>query len=922
MSNLKSWPGLVGRQRECDWLTKLLSIAQGGRSEVLILRGEAGIGKSALLDELVERATGCSVARAVGVESEMELAYAGLQQLCAPFLVHLSVLPTPQKDALGVAFGLKAGPAPDHFLVGLAVLTLLSGVAARRPLVCCVDDAQWLDAASAQALEFVARRLTADPVLMLFAVREASGRPELAGLPELLVGGLNDSDAAVLLESVVSGRIDRHVRDRIVAESRGNPLALLEMPRGLRGAELTFWPENILDRTPLSQRLEEGFLRQIQPLPPDACQLMLTAAAEPIGDLPLLLRAIERLGITPDAMAAAEATGLIELGGRVRFRHPLVRSAVYRAATPAERRQAHRVLADVTDPELDPDRRAWHRARATLGPDEAVAQELERSAGRARSHGGLAATAAFLERAVQLTADPATRVRRCLDAGLAKTRAGEFESALALLEIAERESLSDTERARVEVLRAECAFAVNHGNTVLPLLLAAGRRLESTDPRLARDIYLEALESAVYVGRLAAGTGARQVADAIRAAPPATTPDRRDDLLEGLAVRFTEGYAWAVPLSRRAVQEFASAELTLDEALGPAALAAATASSLWDDDDWDILTCGYLQVARNAGSLHALRLALITRTIVFLFTGDLIAAESLTQETQAITDVIGSTYGSYGEIGVHALRGHPGAAEPLIEQCNSDFRDRDEGFGLTIAHWARAVLHNGLGHYREALGAAQQAASNPLELGPPQWALGELVEAAVRSGKRSIAESGLEQLSAMAQASGTDWALGIESSRRALLFDGGAAEDLYREANERLAHTKLRVEQARAQLLFGEWLRREGRRSEARGELRAAYEALSSMGLDAFAERARRELLATGETVRKRKTEASTQLTSQEGNVARFAAEGLTNSEISATLYISPKTVEWHMRNIFVKLGVGSRAEIRNHLPPTYRMAT
>jgi DNA-binding CsgD family transcriptional regulator len=920
MSNLQFWPGLVGRQRECDRLSKLLSVARGGRSGVLILRGEAGIGKSALLDELVERATGFMVTRAVGVESEMELAYAGLQQLCAPFLAHLSTLPAPQQEALGVAFGLKSGGAPDHFLVGLAVLTLLSEVATKRPLVCCIDDAQWLDAASAQALEFVARRLRADAVVMVFAVREASGRPELAGLPELMVGGLNDGDAAVLVESVVSGRIDQCVRDRIVAESRGNPLALLEFPRGLTAAELTFWPEDILGRTPLRQRLEEGFLRQIQPLYPDARQLMLTAAAEPVGDLQLLLRAAERLGITPEAMASLEAAGLIELGGCVRFRHPLVRSAVYRAATPAQRRQAHRVLADVTDPELDPDRRAWHRARSTLGPDEAVAQELERSAGRAQSHGGLAATAAFLERAVELTADPAMRIQRTLDAAQAKTRAGEFDSALTFLALAEAESLCETDRARVEVLRAECSFALNHGNTVLPLLLAAGRRLEEINPHLARHIYLDALEAAIYVGRLAAGPGLRQVAEAVRATPPPSTPDRRDDLLEGLAMRFTEGYARAVPLSRRAVQEFAATELSLDEVLGSASLAAATASSIWDDSDWDVLTGSYLQVARNSGSLHALRLALVTRTVVYLFTGDLTSAASLAQETRAITDVVGSTYGSYGEIGLHAMRGHPELAEPLIDGCIRDFRDRDEGFGLTVADWARAVLHNGLGHYPEALGAALQASGNPLELGPPQWALSELVEAGVRSGKTKTAEAGMEQLSALAQASGTDWALGIEASRRALLLEGDAAEVLYREAIERLAHTKMRVELARAQLLFGEWLRREGRRSDARAELRAAYEALSHMGVDAFAERARRELLATGETVRKRKTEASTQLTHQEGNVARFAAQGLTNSEISATLYISPKTVEWHMRNIFVKLGVGSRAELRRSLPPAYRV--
>ncbi|HYI32690.1 MAG TPA: AAA family ATPase [Glaciibacter sp.] len=922
MSNLRARQALVGRQSECDRLSELVSTAKAGRSGVLVLRGEAGIGKSALLEDLLERATGCLAARAVGVQSEMELAYAGLHQLCAPFLAKLSRLPTVQRGALAAAFGSRPGTAPDRFLVGLALLTLLSDVADERPLVCSVDDAQWLDVASAQALEFVARRLAAEPVVMVFAVRESNDRPELLGLPELMVGGLARTDAAALLHSAVSGAIDPQVRDRIVAESRGNPLALLELSRGHTGAELTFWSDSGLSETPMSQRLEQRFLHRMQLLSAKTRQLLLTASAEPVGDVRLLLRAAERLDIGPDAVAAAETAGLIELGDRVQFRHPLIRSAVYRAATPGQRRQAHQALADVTDAETDPDRLAWHHARATFGPDEATAAELERSASRALLHGGLAATAAFLERAAALTADPARRVGRCLEAAHAKMQAGEFDDARSLLATAEEGPLTEAERARVDLMQGECFFATSHANAALPLLLTAARQLEPLDPRLSWDAYLDALTVALYVGRLAAGPGTREVAESIRAARRPDAPCRRDALLEGLAVRFTEGYAGAVPLSRRAVREFASTELELelDGTIGSSAsLAAATAGSLWDDVDWDVLTRRYLQVARERGVLSALPLALINRIVMHLFTGDLTAAASLVEETRSVTEVARSTLAPYGEVGLLALQGYPELAEPLIQDWLHDLRARDEGAGMSMAGWAGAVLCEGLGRYQEALHWAQEATENPLELGPPQWALAEVVEAGVRSGERKIAEAGFEQLSALAHASGSDWALGIEGSRRALLCEGETAEILYREGIERLSCTRVRVELARAQLLYGEWLRREGRRTDARNQLRTAYESLSGMGVDAFAERARRELLATGEKVRRRTTEAPEELTPQEVNIARLAAQGLTNPQISTALYISPKTVEWHMRNIFTKLGIRGRAELEPSLPAVYR---
>src|SRR5919112_350519 len=710
----------------------------------------------------------------------MELAFAGLHQLCSPHLDRLGKLPDPQQEALGTAFGLRPGSTPDRFLVGVAVLALLSEVAAERPLVCVVDDAQWLDRASAQALEFVARRLVHERVAMVFAVLASDEEPRLSGLPDLVVRGLGAGDAAALLESSVTGVLDPRVRDRILAESHGNPLALLELPRGLSAADLAFGGDAGHSATPLVQRLEQGFLRQAAPLPQQSLRLLLTAAAEPVGDVQLLWRAAERLGI--GSGAAAEASGLIELRDRVRFRHPLVRSAVYRSATPAERREVHRALADVTDPEVDPDRRAWHRSRAAVGPDEDTAAELERSAGRAFSHGGLAAAAAFLEQAAALTPDPARRAGRSLDAAQAKVHAGALDDASALLATADGGPLGDAGRARVDLLRAEISFAANRGIESLPLLLPAARRLEPLDAQLARDTYLDALSAALSAGRLAAGPGVREVAEAVREAPPSATPRRGDALLSALAVLFTDGYAPATPLLHRAVRAFVTEELTLDEALRSAWLAAATAASLWDDGSWDVLTRRHLDVTRDSGALSALPLALHTRAVVHLFTGDLAAAACLVEEARSFTEVTRSSLAPYGEVGLLAVRGDAAQAEPLIQRCLEDVTARGEGAGATMVQWARAVLCNGLGRYGDALRAACEAAASPLGLGPPQWALAELVEAGVRTGDTGAAAAALEQLSTMARASGTEWALGIEAGRRALLSGGRTAEGLPPEA--------------------------------------------------------------------------------------------------------------------------------------------
>ena len=899
----------------------LVAAAKAGRSQVLVLRGEAGIGKTALLEYVLDRAAGCRIGRAVGVESEIELAYAGLHQLCGPHLVMMDQLPGPQRDALGSAFGLRAGSPPDRFLVGLAVLTLLGLAAVAVPLICVVDDAQWLDQASLQTLEFVARRLQDAPVAMLFAVRESEGDESLSGLPELELSGLTGRDAEDLLDASGTAVLDEAVRDRVLAESHGNPLALLELPRGLSATELAFGAVGAVGATPLVQRLERAFLRRLAPLPANTRRLLLVAAAEPVGDGPLFWRAVQRLGITPEAAGAAEAAGLIELRDGTRFRHPIVRSAVYRSAAPAERREVHRALADATDPAVDPNRRAWHQACAALHPDEAVATELEESAKRALTHGGVAAAAAFLEQSAALTPDPAHRVRRALDSAQFKVHAGAFDDASALLATARAAALDDAARARADLVRAGISFATDRGADALPLLLAAAERLQPHDAGLARDAYVDALRAALFAGRLAAGPGVEQVAEAVLRAGAPEPARRGDALLHGLAVLFTDGYAQSAPAAHRAVQAFATGTLTVAEALRFSWLAAATAASLWDDARWDVLSRRHLEVVRTTGALSSLPLALNTRCVVQLFTGDPAAAAASVDEARAVTETTGSTMAPYGATCLAALRGREEEAAPLVKSCLDDAALRGEGIGVNVAHWARAVLCNGLGRYAEAVEAAAKAAADPRELGAPKWALAELVEAAVRSGQDRTAAAAMEQLSALTRAAGTDWALGIEASRHALLCTGATADGLYREAIERLGRTLVRVELARAQLLYGEWLRREGRRVDARAQLRAAHEALAAMGVEAFADRARRELLATGETVRKRTVEASRALTAQEAQIAGLVVDGLTNAEIGATLYLSPRTVEWHLRKVFTKLGISSRRQLRLSLRAIERSA-
>ena len=824
---------LLGRQRDRAVLNRVLEAARDGHGSVLAVYGEPGVGKTALLDYAIEAGAGFRVARTVGVEGEMELAFAALHQLCSPSLDLMEHLPDPQRDALEVALGLSAGRLPNSFLVGLAVLNLLSEAAEKQPLLCVVDDAKWLDGASARVLAFVARRLLAEKIAMVFAARETV--EALDGLAELHVEPLGRRDARALLDSVLPARLDERVLERIVVETRGNPLALLELPRGLTPAQLA-GGFGLPAALPLSAGIEESFARRLARLPRDARRLLLIAAADPTGDAALEWRAAQRLGIAESAAHTAESDGLLTFDAGVTFRHPLVRSAVYRAAGADERSEVHRALAEATDPTIDPDRRAWHRAQAASRPAEDVAEELERSANRAQARGGFAAAAAFLERSSVLTLDPARRAARALAAAEAKEQAGALDDALALAYDAEAGPIDEAQRAQVDVIRARISFAADRGSEAPSLLLTAAKRLEPLDGAAAREIYLDALTAALFAGRLGGEVDARQVAAAALAAPsPTPSAHAADLLLDGLALLIADGAAAGAPVLRKGLTAFGHDEIGTEERLRWLWLAGRAAGYIWDYENWDVLTRSQVRLARESGALTVLPLTLSTRAGVELYAGNLADASSLIVEADAITDATDSRNVPYAPLALVAFRGREPDASRLIQTSTEDFLARGEGMGLTLAQWATAYLHNGLARYDVALEAAEQAAEDPHELWFSPWTMVELIEAATRSGQNDRAASALEVLSETTRASGTPWARGIEARSRALLAEGEAAETLYREALQYLRPTRLRVDVARTHLLYGEWLRRERRRIDARAELRMAHELFSEFGMEAFA---------------------------------------------------------------------------------------
>ncbi|BBZ36411.1 ATP-binding protein [Mycolicibacterium confluentis] len=916
---------LHGRTAETAALRQVTKSIRSGTSHVLVLRGEAGVGKTALLNLLRGEGDGLRCVQVSGVESDMELAYAGLQQLCAPLMDHLEDLAPPQRDALDVAFGRGVGPPPERFLVGLAVLSLLAAAVHDQPLLCVVDDAQWLDQVSLQTLGFVARRLVAEPVAMVFAAR-TEGAETLAGLPELRVHGLSDADARTLLDQAMIGVVDPNVRDRVVAETRGNPLALLEAPRTYSAAELAggFGP---LSATGSPNRIEESYVRRIQALPDATRQLLLLAAAEPVGDSALFLRAAARLGIAVDALSPAESAGVIEFGPRMRFHHPLIRAAAYRAADLADRRKIHAALAAATDADSDPDRRAWHAANSVAGTDDSVAAELEDSASRAQSRGGIAAAANFLERAAVLTSDPDLRGSRALAAAEAKRDSADSASAYELLTIAELAPLPELQRARAVRLRAQMEFVSSRaGDSGAPRvgetaagLLEAAKRMEDIDEFASRESYLEAFAALMYAGRLGQPGALVDAADTARTALTRTSdlPRAVDLFFRGVIERVTGGARAGVEHLRTALDAMCQlAEASPGEILRwlvPAfpILQESAAHELWDEDVVDRLSAAIVRQARTAGALAGLPQALVYRAGLHVLLGELSTATTLIAEADSITAATAPNGPvRYYSLVITAWRGDPVAAMRLIDAASSDAEARGEGRLLGLTGYATAVLYNGLSRYEEAFSAAREVCEYE-DLGFYSWALHELVDAAAHIGELAAAQRAISHIEERAGASGTPWGLGAMASARALLADNDDADQLFTEALDHLCRSRVMVHQARTHLAYGEWLRRVNRRGDARRHLNVAHEMFTRMGAQAFAERTRRELIAVGDKVRKQPVASGDQLTAQEAQIARLAADGLTNQEIGAQLFISVHTVEWHLRKVFVKLGITSRRSLR-----------
>jgi DNA-binding CsgD family transcriptional regulator len=901
---------LVGRGAECTVVDRLLRQVRGGRSGSLVVRGQPGIGKSAILGYAAKSAQGFRVLQVTGIESEMELAFAALQQLCAPLTDHLGQLPGPQAEALQVAFGLSRSGPPDRFLVGLGVLGLAAEGAASRPLLCLIDDAQWIDETSLQTLAFVARRLYGESVAMIFAARAEAAVRQLAGLPELFVSPLADADARALLAAVLPGRLDERVRDRIVAEAAGNPLALLEFSQEVTVAGDIAGGFGVSPQRarPPTDRVEQQYLARVGALPDETRRLLLLAAAEPVGDPAVLWRAAEKLGLGIGDLAPAEVAGLVRLGDQVTFRHPLVRSAIYQSAPATDRQSVHAALAEAIDSEDDPDRRAWHRAQATFGPDEAAAADLERSAGRALDRGGPAAAAAFLERAAALSPDPGERARRALAAAQSKYDAGAPGAAAELLATVDADRLSELRRAHADELAARISAAINRAGDAPALLLRAAARFAPLDVRLARRTYLDAFMSAIIVSS-AGGTQWRDVGRAARTVLAADEPGRADDLLlDGLTAQVTGGYQAGLSTLRPALAAFLAEESRSAGSVGVLWLACRTAMNLWDDESWYQLANRLMASAHGAGVLIDLPAALNTSTAVALLTGDFAAAAALIVETDAVIAITGTSPSVHGRL---ALAAWQGRVDPAASNPGAGHRVTFE-----ISMYTTALLYNGLGRYPEALDAARRGSEHAELLGYPLWALPELAEAGARSGQPDLAASAVDRLSQTTTASGTDWGLGMEARSRALISAGPVAEELYQEAIARLSRTRIVTHLARAHLLYGEWLRREKRRIDARAQLRTAREMFVGMGADGFAGRTERELAATGERVSKRNIRPVAELTPQEAQIARLASDGHSNPEIAARLFISPRTVEYHLHKIFAKLDITSRAQLARAIDP------
>ena len=902
-------PYLFGRRAERAAIDVLLGGAVEGRGGALVLRGDAGIGKTALLQYAVDSSEAMQVARIAGVHSEMELPYAAIHQLLSPMLSQLDDVPPRQRDALASAFGLIEGTAPDRFLVGVGALALLEAAAAEHPLLCAIDDAQWLDRASAGTLAFVTRRIRDVPIAMVLAARDDDEEHEpFAGLPELRLKGLGTEDARELLSTIVTGPLSEGLRECILLHAEGNPLALSELPEAmtkdeLRGIDSLTWP------IPITARLEDLFGRRMKGLPATARTALLVAAASPSDDPRLVFRAGERLGLDGSSVVPAVEEGLLRVEPRIAFRHPLVRSAAYAIAAPEDRRKAHEALANVTDPVADADQRAWHLSSAAAGPDEEVADELARAADRARRRGGFVAAAECLKRSAHLSPAPRDRAERYLAAAEAELAAGGAHGAAALVTAARAVGLDDVQTARAERLRGLVAFELGDIDEAASILVGAARAFATIDVRLARDTHLSALGAAMYAGPLAREGAVADAAAAALAAPklPEQEMTAADFMLDGYANQIVGNLSEGAALLLRGIQMLR----TSDDAR-VFLLSCGAALRVWDDDALREIALRGVELAREAGAFTALHVALHHLAFSEVGLGRYLAAEAAAVEAREISTSLGNGWsiGAHApaELLVAACRGDDATTRMLHDTIVREATLRGEGVIVLFAEYALALLEIGSGRYREALPSVTRACGDDaamIVLGLP-----DLVEAAARSGEMELAERALERLSAIIHVSRTAVGLGVQARCRALVADSADAGAHYREAIDHLRNSRAIPQLARTLLLYGEWLRRVRRRRDAREPLREALQYFESIGADAFADRARAELRATGERARSRSSDAPEELTAQEALIARLVADGASNPEVAAQLSISRKTVESHLTKVFAKLGVSSRGHL------------
>jgi DNA-binding CsgD family transcriptional regulator len=905
---------LLDRQAERAAVDEVLRSVRNGFSATLVIRGSAGVGKTALLGWATQTAPDMRTCSVTGIEAEVELAFAALHQLLVPVLPGMEELPDPQRHALQVAFGKEAGPAPDRFLVGLAALTLLARAAEERPALCLIDDAQWLDAESARVLAFVARRLYADQVGMLIAVAEPAAADAFEQLPEVSVGGLPPEEAGQLLRSVARAPIDDRVVDQILAETERNPLALGQVGLELTAQELAdpaFLPEPV----PVGRRLTDGLRRQVARLDPNTHAFLLLLAAEPGRGRPVLWRAARNGGIDADTAAAeAEAAGLIELSaGSVRFCYPLIRSAIYYGAPDRDRRRVHALLSAACDP-WDLDRRAWHLGAAATSPDEEVAAELEHAASRAQARGGYAGRVALLSRSVELTADDGQRARRELALADAELSSGNPDTAQQLVDAALPRLADQGQRAQGERLMGEVLFAQGHVVDSANLLASAARLL-TPDHAAAREAMMAAMRVAIWAGP----TEAKEIATAAAALPRPAQPEARvcDLLLEGFAARFAVGFGASIEPFRSAVSALRSEDPEQVTELRWFEMGVIAAASLWDADGVLDLTNRFLRAARAQGALAMLPVALALRATADCLVGRLADAEDRWREMREIlaasrsATVVGVDSLSEGVALVYT--GRIAEARSVAAARIRESTSRGQGGVADVGRAIAAMADVWAGSYDAAVDAAATVVQDDIPF-VTEATLPELIEATARSGQRSEAMSAFHIMSERALAVGTPEALGVRSRCAALVDDSDGAQASYQQAIGHLERSRAGVELARAHLQYGEWLRRRKRKRDARRELHAAHDMLEAMGATGFAARAAAELQATGEHVRPQ-APATTDLTAQEARVAGLAAEGETNNQIAAQLFISPRTVEYHLSKVFAKLGVSSRAQLARRLP-------